>query len=95
MSATSYILEEGSVILNEYIPNQLYRQTRSSASMHPYHSVLIVPSAMNMMRVWMLRMGIRPMIRACFGSMDSIGFKRSINLDNKANGKMFKMVAIL
>ncbi|WP_174847710.1 putative AB5 enterotoxin ADP-ribosylating subunit YtxA [Yersinia artesiana] len=95
MSATSYILEEGSVILNEYIPNPLYRQTRSSANMHPYHGVFIIPSAMNMMRIWMLRMGIRPMIRACFGSMDSIDFKRSIKLNKKGNNKMFKMIVVL
>lgn len=95
MSATSYLLEEGSIIVDGYIPNPLYRQTRSSASWNPYHSSFIVPSTMNMMRVWMLRMGMRPMIRACFGSMDSINFKRSIDSVYSAHGKMFKMVAIL
>ncbi|MGH1592799.1 putative AB5 enterotoxin ADP-ribosylating subunit YtxA [Yersinia proxima] len=95
MSATSYLLEEGRVILNGYIPNPLYRQTRSSASMNPYHNVFIIPSTMNMMRVWMLRMGIRPMIRACFGSMDSISLKRSLDSIYSGHGKMFKLVAIL
>ncbi|HEG0619232.1 TPA: putative AB5 enterotoxin ADP-ribosylating subunit YtxA [Yersinia enterocolitica] len=95
MSATSYILEEGRVIANELILNPFYRQTRSSASMNPYHNALIIPSTLNMMRVWMLRMGIRPMVRACFGSMDSINFKRSLNPINNSHGKMFKLVAIL
>lgn len=95
MSATSYLLEEGSIIVDGYIPNPLYRQTRSSASMNPYHSAFIVPSALNMMRVWMLRMGIRPMIRACFGSMDSISFKRNIDLNNKGNDKMFNLIVVL
>lgn len=95
MSATSYLLEEGSIIVDGFMTNPLYRQTRSSASMNPYHSAFIVPSTMTLMRVWMMRMGIRPMIRACFGSMDSISFKRSINLNDEAHGKMFKLVAIL
>ncbi|HGA2074548.1 TPA: putative AB5 enterotoxin ADP-ribosylating subunit YtxA [Yersinia enterocolitica] len=95
MSATSYILEEGRVILNGYIPNPLYRQTRSSASMNPYHNAFIIPPTLNMMRVWMLRMGIRPMIRACFGSMDSVNLKRSIDSIYSSHGKIFKLVAIL
>ncbi|EPA3165625.1 putative AB5 enterotoxin ADP-ribosylating subunit YtxA [Yersinia enterocolitica] len=95
MSATSYLLHQGNVMFNGYIPNPFYQQTRSSASMNPYHSAFIVPSALNMMRTWMLRMGIRPMIRACFGSMDSISFKRSLDSIYSGHGKMFKLVAIL
>ncbi|HHH1816045.1 TPA: putative AB5 enterotoxin ADP-ribosylating subunit YtxA [Yersinia enterocolitica] len=95
MSATSYLLHQGNVLFNGYIPNPFYQQTRSSASMNPYHSAFIVPSALNMMRTWMLRMGIRPMVRACFGSMDPIDSKRSINFNYRGHGKMFMLVAIL
>ncbi len=95
MSATSYILEGGRVIFNEYLPNPFYRQTRSSASMNPYRNALTLPSTLNMMRVWMLRMGIRPMVRACFGNMNSMNPKRSIYSINEGDSKMFKLVAIL
>ncbi|HDL6961809.1 TPA: putative AB5 enterotoxin ADP-ribosylating subunit YtxA [Yersinia enterocolitica] len=95
MSATSYLLEDGRVIVNGYFPNPLYRQTRSSANMKPYHSALIIPSTLNVMRVWMLRMGLRPMVRACFGHMDSINSKRSIDSINSSHGTMFNLAVIL
>ncbi|MGP2425539.1 putative AB5 enterotoxin ADP-ribosylating subunit YtxA [Yersinia sp. 2538 StPb PI] len=95
MSATSYLLRQGKVIANEFMPNPLYRQTRSSASANPYRNALIIPSTLNIMRVWMLRMGIRPMVRACFGSMKSTNHKRGIDSIYRGHGRMFKLIAIL
>ncbi|MGP2515912.1 putative AB5 enterotoxin ADP-ribosylating subunit YtxA [Yersinia sp. 2545 StPb PI] len=95
MSATSYLLRQGKVIANEFMPNPLYRQTRSSASANPYHNAFIVPPVLNMMRTWILRMGIRPMIRACFGSMESTKHKRSMDSIYQDHSRMFKLIVIL
>lgn len=43
----------------------------------------------------MLRMGIRLMVRVCFGIMDLMNFKCSIDLINDSDSKMFKLVVIL
>ncbi|MFV8798490.1 putative AB5 enterotoxin ADP-ribosylating subunit YtxA [Yersinia sp. LJYL362] len=95
-SVTQYYLHGGSIHSDAPLYNPRFRQTRSSASSRPYDTVYTVIPVLRLARIWMMRTGISPMIRACFGSdMERSEFKRDLTLNKiKAKG-MFKLIILL
>ncbi|CQH06744.1 putative enterotoxin subunit [Yersinia enterocolitica] len=95
-SVTQYHLIQGVVHSNGMIPNSHFRQTRSSASNRPYQSAYFTTPNLRLVRMWMLRSGIRPMVSACFGvDMEHTEFRRDLVLNNIKTKGMFKFIVIL
>ncbi|WP_261374797.1 putative AB5 enterotoxin ADP-ribosylating subunit YtxA [Yersinia aldovae] len=95
-SVTQYHLMQGVVHSNGMIPNPRFRQTRSTASIRPYQSAYFTTPNLQLVRIWMLRSGIRPMVSACFGiDMEHTEFRRDLALNNIKTKGMFKFIIIL
>ncbi|CNH49109.1 putative enterotoxin subunit [Yersinia aldovae] len=95
-SVTQYHLMQGVVHSNGMIPNPRFRQTRSTASIRPYQSAYFTAPNLQLVRMWMLRSGIRPMVSACFGiDMEHTEFRRDLALNNIKTKGMFKFIIIL
>lgn len=95
-SVTQYYLHSGSIHSDAPLPNPRFRQTRSSASSQPYDTVYTVVPVLRIARIWMMRAGISPMIRACFGSdMERSEFKRDLTLNNIKGKGIFKFIILL
>ncbi|CRY00343.1 putative enterotoxin subunit [Yersinia enterocolitica] len=109
ISVVPLYLYQGNVRVDGYLPNRRFVQTRSHANVNPYPDVFHTSSPFRLMRTWMLRMGTRPMVHACFGdarraelkrdiySLDPLGSLDSLDsLDavNWVNNEMFKLIAV-
>jgi pertussis toxin subunit 1 len=95
-SVTQYRLVRGFMQSNGMYPNPRFRQTRSSASLRPYQSAYFTAPILRLVRMWMLRSGIRPMVSACFGvDMEHTEFKRELALNNINSKGMFKFIIII
>ena len=95
-SVIQYRLVRGYVQTNGMYPNPRFRQTRSNASLRPYQSAYFTAPILRLVRMWMLRSGIRPMVSACFGvDMEHTEFKRELALNNIKSKGMFKFIIII
>lgn len=94
-SVTTYYMYQGSVRTDGFLPNPRFTQTRSSASVGPYFSAFTARPALHLVRTWMLRLGIRPMVSACFGNFEHTELKRDTHSHKLVKTNMFKLVVIL
>ncbi|QHB32549.1 putative AB5 enterotoxin ADP-ribosylating subunit YtxA [Yersinia canariae] len=66
----AYHIDGGVMRSDAYLSNPGFVQTRSHANNRPYPVVFSGKSTMQIPRTWMLRLGVNPMINACFGRLD-------------------------
>ncbi len=95
-SVTQYYLTGTNVHSEGPFPNPRFRQTRSSASERPYDSGSVAVPVLQLARVWMIRAGHNPMIRACFGlDLEHSEFKRDVVLNHIKIKGIFKFIIVL
>lgn len=92
---TAYYIYRGTIRSESNFHNSRFVQTRSTANDGPFPTVFTRRSAIQWARSWMMRLGINPMVNACFGNLEHTEFKREAHGSQGGNNRMFMLVTIL